>query len=371
MKPLVCFYQHDSFIYSTDYQVLPCPQTTSLVAFLKHFEIEEPERLKIIQVNFEAQQEDLFSAQTKLYDSAKAHLILLNEFQKLSWPEVLQKLASQDSKDLIDLPRVEFQSLTGQKKFMSQVEVILDQIRRGRIYQVNFTSPLATAGDFSSVAFSAEALFLKYQEHFSGAYKALIPLPNHDLLSFSPELFLFQENGLLRTRPIKGSLPQSMNFSKSLLANKKEEAELSMIVDLLRNDLNSLDYNAEARVTAHREALSLGYIQHSYSEIQVASTWPLSHVLPKTFPGGSISGCPKIESLRVISELEKFQRQAYTGVLGWWQNNDFCLNITIRSLINTPTKLFYHAGCGIVFDSSPEKEWQEFLLKTGVLHVGS
>lgn len=366
MKPLVCFYQHNSFIYSTDYQVMPCPQTTSLGGFLKHFEVEEPERLKIIQVNFEAQHEDLFSKQPKLYDSAKAHLILLNDFQKLSWPEVLQKLARNNPKEPTDLAGIEFQSLTGQKEFMGQVEFILDQIRQGRIYQVNLTSPLTASGSLTS-----ESLFLKYQKHFSGAYKALIPLQNHDILSFSPELFLWQENGVLRTRPIKGSLPQTMDFSTSLLANKKEEAELSMIVDLLRNDLNSLDFNAEALVTSHREALSLGYIQHSFSEIQVASTWPLSHVLPKTFPGGSISGCPKIESLRVISELEKFQRQAYTGALGWWQNNDFCLNITIRSLINTADRLFYHAGCGIVFDSNPEKEWQEFLLKTGVLHVGS
>lgn len=140
-----------------------------------------------------------------------------------------------------------------------------------------------------------------------------------------------------------------------------------MIVDLLRNDLNRVnDSNSLefAEVTKHRAAMKLAYIQHTYSEISLQTHKNLPEILNCTMPGGSISGCPKIESLHVISETEKYKRQIYTGCIGWWKENDFTLNLSIRTFIKNQEDLFYHAGCGIVYDSVAENEWNEFLLKT-------
>ncbi len=152
------------------------------------------------------------------------------------------------------------------------------------------------------------------------------------------------------------------------MSSPKETAELSMIVDLLRNDLNSI-CEKPVTVTKHREILDLGYTQHTYSEITGLTNLNLPEILKSTFPGGSISGCPKSESLKAISEFENSPRGFYTGTIGWWQKNDFKLNIAIRSFKKQNTDLTYYAGCGIVYDSDPDCEWQEFLTKAGKLNV--
>lgn len=163
--------------------------------------------------------------------------------------------------------------------------------------------------------------------------------------------------------------PDQPRLKQELINNPKEDAELSMIVDLLRNDLNHVEKESSAQVTAHREVMKLGYIQHTYSEIEIETDKSLPEILRSTMPGGSISGCPKTESLKLIAELETYKRQAYTGTIGWWKDNNFSLNIAIRSFMKYKNQLFYHAGCGIVYDSDSQKEWDEFLLKAGSLNL--
>jgi para-aminobenzoate synthetase component 1 len=230
---------------------------------------------------------------------------------------------------------------------------------------VNLTAPLVAETNEPELS-----LFKKFFYELNGSFQAMLPFSeNMSVLSFSPELFLQKTSGLLSTRPIKGSLKSDLNFEENLINSAKEDAELSMIVDLLRNDLNRIEPNAGAKVSKHRSAMQLGYIQHSYSEVQLATEKNLPEIIACTFPGGSISGCPKIESLKVISELEIYKRQIYTGSIGWWKKDEFTLNLAIRTFIKNDNKLFYHAGCGIVFDSVAEREWEEFILKTGKLNV--
>jgi anthranilate/para-aminobenzoate synthase component I len=352
-KMLICFYKNKPLI-SHNFLRLTCPDEISVKQFLQGIEKEYFSKLKIVQINFEYDQQEIFKNQKKLYTSNKATVFILDDEKNLDF-SIYKK---NQSAEMI------FHSLVHQEEFVEKANYVKKQIAAGRIYQANLTAPLRAITKFSS-----EELFFLLQNRFRGAYKALLPLNSADLISFSPELFLQQMNGQLITRPIKGSLAHNQNFSDQLLKNKKEDAELSMIVDLLRNDLNSLSENDSSVVTSHREQLQLGYIQHTYSEISVNSKWPLSFVLDKTLPGGSISGCPKKESLKVIAEVETYKRQAYTGTLGWWKENEFCLNLTIRSFIKKSDELFYHAGCGIVHDSDPLAEWNEFLLKTGSLNV--
>ena len=174
-----------------------------------------------------------------------------------------------------------------------------------------------------------------------------------------------KQDSQLISRPIKGT--SAIGYT-DLINNPKEAAELSMIVDLLRNDLNSVS-TGPATVNAHRKHLQLPYTSHTFSEVQVATDQTLPMILKKTMPGGSISGCPKVESLKAISEYENYERQFYTGTIGWWQQNDFELNIAIRSFVATHENLFYFAGCGIVSESDPEAEWNELLNKASKLKL--
>ena len=359
LKPLICFYEHENYIFSKNYTLRECPAQQKVYDFLKEIEDKFSSSLKVVQLNFEFDNQKLFVKQKNLYGSAKASVFILNEFRIGPLPEILVSLSTTSA-----FKGANFQSNVNKEKFIKKTKFVIEQIANGRIYQANLTAPLS-----ASCSDPTEDVFCYYQSRFTGAYKALLPLKHVDLHCFSPELFLQQRNGTLLTRPIKGSLSQGKDFDTQLFANEKEEAELSMIVDLLRNDLNALSEENNAVVVSHRERMKLGYIQHTFSEISVKCDQPLSQVLEKTFPGGSISGCPKIESLIVIREVEDYQRQIYTGSLGWWQNNEFTLNIVIRSLIQSDDQLFYHAGCGIVYDSDPEAEWDEFILKTGALNV--
>lgn len=363
MKPLICFYQEDRFIYSDNYTLHICNTETAVTNFLDSIEANFKSELKVVQINFEFENTALFQNKKELYSSDKASVFVLNQYEILSSKQLILKIPS-------TLTRLthQFTSLEEKNTFIKKIEQIKSEISAGRIYQVNLTAPLV-----SETLYTPEKIFKNYFENFKGSYKALLPLAQYDLISFSPELFLKKQQQKLITQPIKGSLPENSETqtAKDLLSNTKEEAELSMIVDLLRNDFNRLEAENSAKVNFHRALLKLGYIQHTYSEIEITTDKNLSQILTATLPGGSISGCPKIESLKVISELESYKRQAYTGTLGWWKENNFCLNLTIRSFMKFKNQLFYHAGCGIVYDSDPEKEWAEFLLKTGTLNVQS
>ncbi len=361
MKKLICFYEKDLFIVSEDYELHSCPFDSSVTDFLNSIEKKYYDSLKIVQCNFEY---DSISSKKALYEGAKASAFVIRTHRFQSLAEVVAGLQTLPENEIHKTIQHRFKPLTSQTQFTDQVKLIIGEISQGRIYQVNLTAPLVA--DCSNDGLQ---IFNHYQAKFNSDYKAFLPFEKYSIISFSPELFLERRNSRLITRPIKGSSSAQNDFSVSLYKNQKEEAELSMIVDLLRNDLNSLDENNASVVTAHREKMQLGYIQHTYSEIVVENDQPLSRVLEKTMPGGSISGCPKLESLKLINELEPYRRQAYTGALGWWQKNDFCLNLTIRTFIKTDDQLIYHAGCGIVYDSSPESEWDEFLLKTGSLNV--
>lgn len=355
-RPLICFYDKDRYIYSEDYSLRRCLPGDDISEFLLQTELLFKKDLKVIQINFEYNRPEVFDRQKPLYPSDPASVFVLHQF-RLVTPSELHSLLTDEG-----LQTGSLSPLESRGEFMAKVDYLKQQIAAGRIYQANLTAPLAGV-----TASTAGALFKNYFSSFAGDYKALIPLSDYDLISFSPELFLQKSELTLKTRPIKGSRPQSENFQQTLLADSKEEAELSMIVDLLRNDLNRIDPSAASQVTAHRAPLSLGYIQHTYSEVTVSTNKGLSEILLATLPGGSISGCPKTESLHVIAEVESYRRQAYTGTVGWWQQEDFCLNLCIRSFMKHEDRLFYHAGCGIVYDSVPEKEWDEFILKTGVL----
>ncbi len=333
MKAVVCFYEKNQALYSENYIFLTA--TENLFEFLADIEKKYFNQMKVVQIDFEA---------------TSAAVFILNDYKIISASEI-------ESAEKISIA---FASILSKNIFIKKVEAIKKQIAVGRYYQVNFTSGFIGSSDEDSFT-----VFKKYYSVFKSRYFAFLPMKNFEILCFSPELFLEKKESMIRTQPIKGTLTSSLN---NLITSTKETAELSMIVDLLRNDLNAV-CEKPVRVTQHRELLNLGYTQHTYSEIMGETNFGMTEILKLTFPGGSISGCPKIESLKAISAFEDRPRGFYTGSIGWWQKNNFKLNIAIRSFKKESSTMTYYAGCGIVYDSAPENEWLEFLTKAGMLNL--
>lgn len=359
MRELICFYEKNTYLFCQDYSLYVCDENQNSFEFLAEIEKKYPAEMKIVQLNFESGFEDTFSKQTPLYPSAKANVFVLNEYEIIDSVELLKRIPDITTS-------LQFTPLESKSVFIEKVKILKKEISAGRVYQANLTSALQC-----QETVEAKSLFRTYYDKMNGDYKALLPLQNIDVISLSPELFLSKKENRLITQPIKGSLAQNKNFEADLIKNEKEEAELSMIVDLLRNDLNKIENSNSALVTKHRNLMKLGYIQHTFSEVEIKTDKTLPHILSCMSPGGSISGCPKLESLKLISELETIKRQVYTGCIGWWKNNEFTLNLAIRTFIKHDKNIFYHSGCGIVYDSDPEKEWNEYILKTGSLHAGN
>ena len=359
MSPVICFFKDQTYLYSENYSFISCADDESISDFLNRINSKYHDLYKVLQINFEYDNTQFFAMQVGLYQHPKACVFILHEFKLLAAAELTEQLTASTE-------NLKFEILEMREEFCRKVNAIKSDIAAGRLYQVNLTAPLKAETRSSGLS-----LFKKYFSEFNGDYKAYLPATQNEILCFSPELFLKKVGDHLITQPIKGSAGPDQDFEKSLLANRKEEAELSMIVDLLRNDLNRIndDFSSYwAQVTQHRAQMKLGYIQHTYSEVSLKTSKTLPEILNCTMPGGSISGCPKIESLQVITENEKYKRQVYTGCIGWWKQNDFTLNLSIRTFIKNQQDLFYHAGCGIVYDSVAENEWNEFLLKTAKLN---
>lgn len=325
MKPVICFYENDSYFYSENYTRLEVPMTA-----LPQIQTEYFKALKIVQTNFEGTQATVF---------------ILNDFN------IIDKMQLASDKKF----SFEFQSNVDQENFVEKVLSIKKDIQSGRYYQVNLTSSFSTSID---TALDSLDMFKYYFSRFQSSYCAFLPLAEHEILCFSPELFLEKKDSSLKTCPIKGTVSKEQTFN-SLLKDEKENAELSMIVDLLRNDLQSVCDN-KVEVVQHRAALSLNYVTHTYSEIAGVTSLQLPEILSCMLPAGSISGCPKKESVLAIHELEPTSRGFYTGCIGWWKENDSKLNLAIRSFLREKNQLTYFSGCGIVYDSDPQNEWREF-----------
>ncbi len=155
-----------------------------------------------------------------------------------------------------------------------------------------------------------------------------------------------------------------------LAQSPKEHAELSMIVDLLRNDLSRVCSARSVKVGAHRRLEAYQNVHHAVSTItgQLAPGTGVSEIFRAAFPGGSITGCPKIRSMEIIDELEPHVRHVYTGAMGymgWHDNMD--LNIAIRTAIRKGERACFSVGGGIVFDSRPQDEFEETLHKARTL----
>ncbi len=195
---------------------------------------------------------------------------------------------------------------------------------------------------------------------------------NFQLASSSPELFLRLSGRHILTRPIKGTRPRSADPTRDaqltyeLQTSAKEMAELVMITDLLRNDLGRVCEYGSVQVPELVRLERYAHVQHLVSTIEGRLRNGVTHfaAFASCFPGGSVTGAPKIRAMEIIDELEPITRGPYTGALGYLGfNRESQLSIIIRTAIAKGRRAYFHVGAGIVTDSQPEAEYDETIAK--------
>jgi para-aminobenzoate synthetase component 1 len=252
-------------------------------------------------------------------------------------------------------------------EFVARVKRAQDYIRAGDVYQVNlshrFSAPFAGTG---------WDLFSRLNAVSPAPHAAFLKAMDSCLVSASPELFLRWSGRQVQTRPIKGTRPRSADAERDaqlafeLLTSPKENAELVMITDLLRNDLGKVCEFGSVRVPELARLERFPHVQHLVSTVEGRLRPGVSHLqaLAACFPGGSITGAPKVRAMEIIDELEPVARGPYTGALGYLGfNQESQLSILIRSAVLKNGVAFFNVGAGIVADSDPEAEYEETVAK--------
>jgi para-aminobenzoate synthetase component I len=260
-----------------------------------------------------------------------------------------------------------FTSSLGRERFISLVKRAQEYIRAGDIYQVNLAQRLETDGALSGWQ-TFRALTAISPAPFSG----YMDCGEFQIASSSPEMFLRLSGRHAQTRPIKGTRPRSADptrdaqLSYELQTSAKELSELVMITDLLRNDLGRVCEFGSVHVPELARLERYPHVQHLVSTIEGRLRAGVTHfdAFAKCFPGGSITGAPKIRAMEIIDELEPVTRGPYTGCMGYLGfNRESQLNILIRSAVCKAGSTYFHAGAGIVADSNPDAEYEETMAK--------
>ena len=270
-------------------------------------------------------------------------------------------------KDIISPPAAEIVSNITREQFLSAVERAQNYIQHGHIYQVNLSHRLSTACELSGWD-----LFQRLSEISPAPFAAFLDCGEFQVASSSPELFLCLSGRHIVTRPIKGTRPRSAEPTRDaqltyeLQTSSKEMAELVMITDLLRNDLGRVCEFGSVQVPELVRLERYAQVQHLVSTVEgrLRSGITHFHAFASCFPGGSITGAPKIRAMEIIDELEPLTRGPYTGALGYLGfNRESQLSIVIRTAIAKAGRAHFNVGAGIVADSNPMAEYEETLAK--------
>ena len=251
-----------------------------------------------------------------------------------------------------------------EKKFLDGVNSSLNYIFEGDVFQVN----LSRKWTFNlNSELDSSIIYNKLKKANPAPFSALIQYEGFSIISSSPERLFKSSNGVLETRPIAGTHPRGKGDldiiqKENLISHPKEIAEHVMLLDLERNDMGRVCEYGSVFVNEIMTLESYPYVHHIVSNIKgnLREEVGIKEIIKALFPGGTITGCPKVRCMEIISELEQMPREAYTGSVGYLSNNgvmDF--NILIRSFIQKGKALTFRAGAGIVYDSDPKNELAE------------
>ena len=294
---------------------------------------------------------------------------------KRIWKDVYRALeiiknSMKEKKENLSSKKI-LKSISKKSDYIKKVEKAKKYISDGDIYQANLSqkfevdfdqTPLDLYQSLRKVNPSPFSGFLKFNDLF--------------LVSSSPERLIKITNDTIQSRPIAGTRPRSSNkkedyaLAKELLLNDKERAEHLMLVDLERNDLGRICKTGTVQVTDFMLLEKYSHVSHIVSNIsgRLLPGQSIFEILKAVFPGGTITGCPKIRCMAIINELEPVERGPYSGSFGYIGYTPYLdLNIIIRSILIHKGKASFHVGAGIVADSIPENEYQETLDKAAAM----
>lgn len=298
---------------------------------------------------------------------------LLDDLEKDYQNIIDQQLSNEPSINKIALDKI-VEADAG--PYLKQVEKIKQYIVDGDIFQANLSRLWQATLKNDVTDFD---LFKVLSKHNPSSFAAMACLQNLTIISSSPERLVSLRKGIVETRPIAGTRPRAKNkqndkdLAKELLAHPKEQAEHIMLIDLERNDLGRVCRPGTIKVDELMVLESWEHVHHIVSNVrgELEENKSPIDVLRAVFPGGTITGCPKVRCMAILAELEQEPRGAYTGSLGYInKEGSMDFNILIRTMVRSNKQLSFRAGGGIVSDSIAENELEETRAKAkGLLKI--
>jgi para-aminobenzoate synthetase component 1 len=307
------------------------------------------------------------------YERAKERLVrwqeaiqaLLNHIEGNREGVALTDSSSVESAQLHTTGRIE-PSLT-QEAFEQAVRKIQAYIEAGDVFQVNLSVRQSRPLRSEPIE-----IYEQLREINPSPYMGFLHFPEMQVVSGSPEQLIKLQGREVNTRPIAGTRPRGSNrekdlaLAKELINNEKERAEHVMLVDLQRNDIGKVCQYGSVHVDEFMVIEEYSHVMHIVSNVK-GRLWDQADafdVIGAVFPGGTITGAPKVRTMEIIEEMEPVRRGLYTGSIGWMAyNGDMELNIAIRTMVIKDNVTYVQAGAGIVIDSIPHKEYIESLNK--------
>lgn len=334
--------------------------------------------------------EKIESRHPKIYDIPDAVFILYNiliiedlEKKELSITSIAgEEIIQSVEKEILDFNPVnekieiseslaEFKSFHDKNSYLDAIQKTKDYIEEGDIYILNMTHQL----NIKSKKDPYEVY--RYLRTYNPApFSSYMNFDSFRILSSSPERFIEIKKGNIETRPIKGTRKrgstkeEDLSLKNELLHSEKDRSELLMIVDLERNDLNHICEPGSVKVPELFHVEAYATVFHLVSTVvgKLNKDLSISSLLRSTFPGGSITGAPKIRAMEIIDELEESRRGIYTGSIGYFsRNGDSDLNIIIRTLLHIDDQYYLGVGGGITYESDLNFEYEETMQKAKAL----
>lgn len=303
-------------------------------------------------------------------DKPLLHFYAFDSVQHTSTEAITQILAALPESD----PYIKhWQPTETEAEYIEKLDRVHEYICSGDTYQVNHTYRVTF-----DLEGSIDGLYKTLRQRQPVAFSALMHLPERSILSLSPELFIRKKGSKLSTKPMKGTMPRGKTpeedaaILKTMAADKKQQSENLMIVDLMRNDIGRLAEAGSMKVSKLFEIETYKTLHQMISSVEgkVSEGITFAEVINGLFPCGSITGAPKIRTMEIIHELENTPRDIYTGAIGFiTPDNDFTFNVPIRT-ISFPKgsqQGTLGIGGGIIYESDPPDEWRESKLKARFL----
>lgn len=278
----------------------------------------------------------------------------LKDYKEISEPNIIES----NNKFISNFEKEDYEK---------EISKLREYIRSGDVYIANMTREVWCYNKENSFS-----IYEKLRSINKAPFSVYMNFKDFQVISSSPERFLYVKDGIVHTRPIKGTRPrgknplEDMKNRKALENSEKDKAELLMIVDLERNDLSKVCKPNSVKVTELFKIEEYATVFHLVSTIEGELEDGVSAVkcIRECFPGGSITGAPKIRAMEIIEELEKIRRNLYTGSIGYFDLRGNCdFNIVIRTIIKKDDKAYFGVGGGITWDSKEEDEWFETIDK--------